>query len=49
MGKEEEIRNVHRISPPSKQNQSPDAVEAAPLKGMMEKEENQKQEYGNQE
>lgn len=49
MGKEEEIRNIPHISPPWEQNQTPGSVEAARLKGMLEREENQKQEYGNQE
>lgn len=48
MGKEEEIRNVHHISRPSKPNQTSGSVEAAPLKGMLEREEKQKQGYGNQ-
>lgn len=49
MGKDEEIRNMHHISPPSVQIQTPSSVEAAPMKGIMEREEDQKQVYSNQE
>jgi len=37
MGEEEDIRNVH-TSPLSKQTRTPGSVEAAPLKGMLERE-----------